>query len=172
MPDNRPRVYDTARAIRQRARTRALERLRLAHPVEFRALVHEELILARAEVAKIEKAGAKVNAPRSATARHQVAAPRVAEQTQPTIEVPEPAAPAILLRRGPRGDAPVEDRIRTDVATCPACINRHDDGHRCPICGSVPQLARRVIPPQASADRPKRKWEIALERDQAAAAGR
>ena len=29
---------------------------------------------------------------------------------------------------------------RADVATCPLCINRHDRDHRCPACGSRPQL--------------------------------
>lgn len=35
---------------------------------------------------------------------------------------------------------------RVDVATCPACINRHERGHRCPACGTAPQLTTGVVP--------------------------
>lgn len=29
---------------------------------------------------------------------------------------------------------------RTDVGSCATCTNRHDRDHRCPVCGSRPQL--------------------------------
>lgn len=29
---------------------------------------------------------------------------------------------------------------RTDVGDCPTCTNRHNRGHRCPVCGSTPQV--------------------------------
>lgn len=54
-----------------------------------------------------------------------------------TLITPTPAAAA------PR---PVEPRH--DVAACPACINRHDRGHRCPTCGSAPQLPQLVAVPK------------------------
>lgn len=166
MTDQRPRVYDTARAIRQRARTRALERLRQQHPAEYRILLNEELKKAAEEVAAIEAIAKKTKPPRSATVVHR-RSPGAHPQpsTPPTALVPEPAAPAVLLRRGPNTGQALEERIRMDVAECPWCAANHDRGHKCPMCGNEPQIR-----PGVPVGKPKRKWEQALDRDLAAAA--
>lgn len=166
MTDTRPRVYDTARAIRQRARTRALTRLARLHKAEFRLLLNEELQKAAAEVQTLEAEAVRLDAPRSATAAH-AAAPEQArpyQQTKPTAAVPEPNRPAVILRAGARGGQTVEQRIRTDVAICPACINRHDADHRCPVCGNRPARVPHVRAPAEPAA-PKKAWELALARD-------
>lgn len=43
---------------------------------------------------------------------------------------------------------------RHDVATCARCINRHDRDHRCPACGTRPQVATGVATPPAHIPRP------------------
>lgn len=37
---------------------------------------------------------------------------------------------------------------RSDVATCPACINRHDRAHRCPACNTTPHIVSTVVAPK------------------------
>lgn len=54
-------------------------------------------------------------------------------------------SPACLARQLHRDTT----SARHDVATCPACINRHDRAHRCPTCGTAPQLPQLVAVPQA-----------------------
>lgn len=167
MADDRARVYDNARAIRNRARTRALERLRKLHPVEYRILLNEELKKAAKELADLEAEAERIKAPRSATIAHgRTRQARPQQATPPTELVPEPQAAAVLLKHGPRGDQTAEERIRTDVGRCPACINRHDNDHICPVCKSRPQLAG---PSRGVATKRPVKWTAALERDQAAA---
>lgn len=47
-------------------------------------------------------------------------------------------SPACLMRSLTRDH-------RVDVAACPACINRHDRGHRCPACGTAPHITTHVV---------------------------
>lgn len=141
MTDSRVRLYDTARAIRNRARSRALERLKAAHLAEFQRYESEEREIARNEIAAIEAAGAV----RSTTAHH-AEPPRDPQanriRTPADDVVPQPAAPAVLLQHGPRSDKPITARVRADVGACPHCAGFHDRGHRCAICGTAPEFGK------------------------------
>lgn len=48
---------------------------------------------------------------------------------------------------------------RLDVATCPACINRHDRGHRCSVCNTVPHLIAGAPVPTRLYDNARRGIE-------------
>lgn len=56
---------------------------------------------------------------------------------------------------------------RPDVARCPLCVNRHDRGHRCPICNTAPQLiAPRPTPATRLYDNARRGMDL-LRKDPA-----
>ena len=115
--NSRPRNNTISKAANHRARTRAYGRLAKMFPVEFKALMAEELAKAKTEA-------------------RQLGTVAVAHDDEPAHEV------VVQLKPGPRmvGETAL-DRVREDVGRCPICINRHDKGHVCPACGSRPQVS-------------------------------
>lgn len=127
-PSQRYRPYTPSRAVRTRARQRALRRLAELHPRDFAGLMAEEIEKARAELEPLKAAADATGKGTSHTQRHDPVRRR-----KPVGEI------AALLKGGPRpaGQSPVE-RLRDDVGRCPLCIDSHDRGHICPACGAAP----------------------------------
>jgi hypothetical protein len=121
---NRHRPYTEDRAVRNRARHRAVAALVELHRDEFERLYANEMDVAVAEAARI---------------REHVAPTPVATSSAKPREVL-----ATRLRPGPRpAGLPFTDRIRDDVGACPRCAVHHDTGHRCPVCGAEPQMGEQ-----------------------------
>jgi hypothetical protein len=77
----------------------------------------------------------------------------VAEAEQQRLEQLAPAPGPVKLKGGRKADGEtIEQRIRTDVGTCPQCIGFHDAGHTCLSCGAPPALPPRKTPEQRIAD--------------------
>lgn len=135
----RPRQRKTLRRVlRVRANNRALAALRRAHPDEFDAL-YEEALAAVTEQHETFLAGRDLDGG-SETDDEETAV--VGDDEVIPLLRPGPAVPG----------EPIETRIRTapTVADCASCRSRHDRDHRCPVCGSKPQLVvpvgdRRIV---------------------------
>ena len=103
--NSRPRAMTITKAIRNRARHRAAERLIKAYPMEFTRLFEDEIVKTAHEQAVLQAIGA--------------------EESPGTV---------VRLRPGKRRPGQeVEHRI--DTATCRRCHITHDRGHVCPNCG-------------------------------------
>lgn len=127
----RPRQRRTVRRVlRVRANNRAMAALRRAHPDEFDALYDEAL----AAVLEQHENFLAAKAPEPAD---------VVDELEP-----DPVDDDIpLLRSGPAVPGePIEARLLPAgaPASCDACRSRHERDHRCPVCGSKPQLVVQV----------------------------
>lgn len=102
------------RACRNRARSRAMSELTRLHPEEFDKLYkrfHKEALEEATELAEAEAAKELYG---DGPGEH------------------------VRLRPGRRNkEQSVVDRI--DVARCPECVRFHDRGHKCDVCGSLPE---------------------------------
>ena len=104
--NSRQRKPTPARAIRNRARHRAFQRLSVMFAVDFERLYTEELEKAQHEHEVLQAIGA--------------------------LTVPE--GEPVRLKPGPRR-AGQDTTARIDTATCRRCHITHDRGHVCPNCG-------------------------------------
>jgi hypothetical protein len=78
-----------------------------------------------------------------------------AEAEQNRLEEAHRLDGPIKLKGGRRAAGEtLEQRVRTDVGSCPRCVQSHDAGHRCPSCGALPGQAPppRKTPEQRIAD--------------------
>lgn len=108
----RPRPVTVTKIIRNRARHRAAQRLVEMFPVEFTALMEQELISAAKEHAILQAIGAE----------------------EAHYDVP------VRLKPGRRREGQ-EPEHRIDTAKCRRCHITHDRGHRCPNCGHTEEEA-------------------------------
>lgn len=110
--NGRPRKATPSRAIRNRARHRAMQRLAGHHPRQFDVLFQQEVEKAQREYEILQAIGAH------------------------TVPEGEP----VRLRPGPKR-AGQEAEHRIDVARCTVCHTNHDRGHSCPNCGHTEEEA-------------------------------
>jgi hypothetical protein len=126
-PSQRNVPYTPSRAVRTRARQRAMRRLTELHPRDYERIYAEEVDKARDELGVIKAVADETGKGASHTARHDPV-----QRRKPVETVP-------LLRGGPLpAGQTITDRLRDDVGRCPLCIDSHDRGHTCPACGSQP----------------------------------
>jgi len=76
-----------------------------------------------------------------------------AKAEQDALEAKAGADERVRLLPGKKAKSEqLEQRIRSDVGTCPKCIGYHDKGHACPACGASPHVPPRKTPEQKIAD--------------------
>jgi len=107
--NSRHRPATANRAIRNRARHRAVARLAVEFAERFAELLGEETEYAEHEYHVLQAVGGYAN----------------------------PAEPVRLRPGARRADQHVTERI--DVARCTRCATHHDRGHACPNCGLTQQ---------------------------------
>lgn len=105
--NSRPRRPTVARAVRNRARHRAFQRLAEEQQERFAVLLEEETAKAQHEHDVLQAIGG----------------------------LPDPTE-VVRIKPGPKreGQSVLE---RIDVARCRRCHTHHDRGHTCPSCGST-----------------------------------